>query len=172
MRMDEGVDTGPVLSQRAIPILPEDTAESLSERLSLAGAELLIETLPGYLSGEMKPQPQDESLATYAPMLKKEDGRLDFNQPATALERRVRAFYSWPGTFSRWQGQNLKILQARAVSGNNLEPGETMVYEGFPAVGTGDGLLVLESVQPAGKKAMAGDVFLNGARDWGKIRLE
>jgi methionyl-tRNA formyltransferase len=99
MKMDPGVDTGPMLSQRVIPILPEDTAGRLFEKLAPIGAELLIETLPRYLSGELQPKPQPTEGVTDAPMLKKEDGRLDFTQPAALLERRVRAFNTWPGTW-------------------------------------------------------------------------
>jgi methionyl-tRNA formyltransferase len=167
MLMDPGVDTGPLLSQRALPILPRDTAGTLSERLSRLGGELLLETLPGYLSGEVQPQPQDEAGATYAPMLKKKDGRLDFNQTAGELERRVRAFSPWPGTFMEWQGQPLKIHTASAISESHWNrPGSRCTYAGLPAVGTGRGLLVLEVVQPAGKKAISGQDFLRGARDW------
>ena len=167
MLMDPGVDTGPMLSQRALPILPQETAGSLGERLSLLGGELLLETLPGYLSGEIKPVDQDSSFATYAPMLKKEDGRLDFNEPALELERRVRAFNPWPGTFLEWQGQPLKIHRTRAVKSSHWNaPGTRCSYEGLPAVGTREGLLVLEEVQPAGKRTVSGRDFLRGARTW------
>jgi methionyl-tRNA formyltransferase len=167
MLMDPGVDTGPLLSQRALPILPQDTGGSLSERLSALGAELLLETLPGYLSGEIQPQPQEETGATYAPMLKKEDGRLDFSQTAGQLERRVRAFNPWPGSFMVWQGQPLKIHRARAVSASRWNvPCSRCSYDGLPAVGTGRGLLVLEQVQPAGKRPVSGEDFLRGARGW------
>jgi methionyl-tRNA formyltransferase len=168
MKMDPGLDTGPILSQQAIPITPKDTAGRLSPRLAELGAQLLLKTLPGYVSGEIQPQPQDDSLATYAPMLKKSDGELDFFEPAEDLARRVRAFNPWPGTFFLWQGERLKVHQAHAVEAPTPRPGETVIYDDLPAAGTGDGLLVLEVVQPAGKKPMAGDVFLHGARGWGK----
>jgi len=167
MRMDPGVDTGGVLSQRTTPIYPADTAATLSERLSRMGAELLMETLPGYLDGTLSPRPQDETLATRAPMLKKEDGQLDFSQPAASLARQVRAYNPWPGVFITWQAQPLKILQAHAANGAKAEPGKPTVDRGLPAVGTAEGLLVLDEVQPAGKKAMGGQVFLRGARGWG-----
>jgi len=133
--------------------------------LSHLGADLLLETLPGYLAGEIVPQPQPEDGVTYAPMLKKADGALDFSQPAEALARRVRAFHPWPGTFFAWQGHSLKVLRARSVPGRS-QPEERGVLQGEPAVGTAEGLLVLEEVQPAGKKAMGGKAFLAGARDW------
>jgi methionyl-tRNA formyltransferase len=169
MRMDPGVDTGPVLSQRAMPILPDDTASSLAERLSELGAALLLETLPAYLSGDLLPQPQDEALATYAPMLKKEDGELDFNRPAVELERQVRAMIPWPGTYTQWQGQLLKVHRAHAILASQApaaSPATRLIHAGLPAIYTASGLLVLDEVQPAGKKPMPGKVFLQGARNW------
>jgi len=165
MKMDAGVDTGQILSQRAIPILPEDTGGSLFAKLSLLGAELLHETLRRYLSGELQSQPQPAEGATYAPMLKKEDGQLDFSQPAAALERRVRAMNPWPGAWMTWQGKALKIHRAHAAPGN-AEPGKRLVHRGLPAVASADGLLVFAELQPAGKKPMPGKAFLAGARDW------
>ena len=127
MKMDSGVDTGPMLSQRAMPIKPDDTAGSLFERMSTLGAELLMETLPGYLDGTIQPWPQPEEGVTYAPMLKKEDGLLDFTRPAEELARRVRAFNPWPGAFFEWQGGVMKVHQAHAVEGR-AEPGELILY--------------------------------------------
>jgi methionyl-tRNA formyltransferase len=168
MRMDPEVDTGPILSQRSLLILPVDTANSLSIRLAYLGAELMIETLPGYLDGQIVPRFQNEASATYAPMLKKEDGKLDFNQPAENLTRRVRAFNPWPGAFTDWQDGILKILHAHEGEGIAVSPGRRLVYQGLPAIGTAQGLLVLDEVQPAGKKPMPGKVFLQGARGWGQ----
>ncbi len=169
MKMDPGVDTGPILSQRSLPILPNDTAGTLSARLSTLGAELLIETMPAYLDGSLLPTPQPASGDTYAPMLKKEDGLLDFNQPAEHLERRVRAFNPWPGAYTLWKGEILKVHRAHALrpSPIDISPGQPAVVDGMPAFGTLDGLLVLDEIQPAGKKPMRGAVFLRGARDWG-----
>jgi len=165
MKMSAGVDTGPLLSQRSIPILSEDTAGSLFGKLSHFGAELLLETLPLYLSGKIQPQPQDDSRATYAPMLKKEDGLLDFTRPAEELARRVRAMNPWPGAFMLWQDAPLKIQRAHVVA-VKAESGKHLVHQGLPAIGTADGLLVFDEVQPAGKKPMPGKAFLAGARDW------
>lgn len=167
MKMDAGVDTGAILEQRTTPISAEDTAASLSDRLAQMGAELLSETLPAYLSGECLPHPQPESGVTHAPMLKKEDGQLDFNHPAVELARRVRAFNPWPGAFTLWQGQILKIHRAHAVDAPSPGAGITAIYKGAPAFGCGDGLLVLDEIQPAGKKPMPGESFLRGTRDWG-----
>ncbi|RPI82403.1 MAG: methionyl-tRNA formyltransferase [Chloroflexi bacterium] len=166
MRLDPGVDTGPIISQRSIEILPTDTASSLSSRLAVIGAELLVETLPGYLCGDLKPQPQDESLATYATMLKKEDGLLVFDYSAEELAQKVRAYNPWPSAYTLWQGQVLKVHRAHPVEEAQAGPGETVIFGKMPAFGTTRGLLVLDEVQPAGRKVMSGEVFLRGARDW------
>jgi methionyl-tRNA formyltransferase len=167
MRIDPGVDTGPFLSQRSIPIQPNDTAGTLSERLSILGAKLLTTALPGYINGESVLQPQDENLATQAPMLKKEDGKLDFGLSAEVLERKVRAFNPWPGSFTFLEDQLFKIHRAHIYQLDGAEPGKRYIVEGWPALGTARGLLVLDVVQPASKKPMAGDLFLRGARTWG-----
>lgn len=172
MRMDAGVDTGPVFVQRRISILDEDDAVSLSSRLAQTGAELLVEALPDILSRKLLPVPQDHELATYAPMLNKEEGQLDFNQPADHLARKVRAFSPWPGTFFLWEGQMLKVNKASSVEGKKLSPGQRGVVDGFPMVGTSDGTLLLLEVQPAGKKPMPGNIFLNGARGWNEDTFE
>ncbi len=167
MQMDPGLDTGPILSQVSEPIRSGDTGASLSQRLADLGARALLEAIPPYLSGELQPAPQDDRRATYAPMLKKSDGELDLKQPAEVLARRVRAFNPWPGAFTTWQGQLLKIHQAHAVTAQvNLAPGTTTLHHDQPALSTGAGLLVLDEVQPAGKKPMPGKVFLRGARLW------
>jgi methionyl-tRNA formyltransferase len=171
MRMDPGVDTGAMLARRAEPIREDDTAETLSQRLATLGAELLMETLSGYIEGRVQPEQQDEALATYAPMLKKEDGLLDFSQPANVLARKVRAYQPWPGAFTTWQGQMLKIGRAHAVEGSDGQPGATRILGGLPAVACGEGTLVLDQLQPAGKRAMEGKVFLSGARGWGAVQL-
>lgn len=166
MRMDAGVDTGPILAQRPEPILPEDTTETLSRRLAEAGAGLLVDVLPRYLSGELQPRPQPEEGVTRASMIRKEDGLIDFQQPAQTLAWKVRAFQPWPGTFFLWAGIPLKVLRAHALEQGAGLPGEARVYQNLPAVATGSGWLVLDEVQPSGKKAMPGEVFLRGARQW------
>jgi len=167
MRMDPGMDTGPMLSQRAIPVAPDETALSLSARLSTLGAELLMETLPPYLAGDLHPVAQNEALVTFAPMLKKDDGVLDCTQTVEALERRVRAYTPWPGTSLVWEGGLLKVRRARALPGESRgAAGQRLIHHGLPAVRAADGLLLLEEVQPAGKKPMPGKSFLQGARNW------
>ncbi len=165
MLMDKGLDTGPILSKRAIPISPEDTAAALSDKLSVLGADLLTETLPKYLAAELRPTPQPETGITLAPSLKKSDGGLDTSLTAEELELKVRAFNPWPGAFIIWKGQPLKVHRARTKSGRS-QPGHHSIEDGQPAIGTSDGLLIFEEVQPSGKKPMSGAEFLRGARDW------
>ncbi|PWH12446.1 MAG: methionyl-tRNA formyltransferase [Anaerolineae bacterium] len=170
MLMDEGIDTGPMLARRSVEILPTDTGGSLFEKLSVLGGELLLETLPRYLSGELLPQPQPAEGATYAPMLKKEDGRLDFSRPAGELERKVRAFHPWPGAFMDWQGAPLKIHKAHVernlLQQGTLSVGQHLLVAGFPAVMTSEDILVLDEIQPPGKGRMSGKAFLAGGRTW------
>lgn len=167
MCMDPGLDTGPILSQCMIPISQEDTAGSLSQRLSESGAELLVDTLPAYIDGTIKHHPQDDTLATYAPMLKREDGALDPTRTAEELSRQVRAFNPWPGTYLLWHGGTLKVHRASpAHDALSIEPGRTTTYAGLPAIHTRRGLLLLEQVQPPGKRSMPGNAFLLGARGW------
>lgn len=164
MKLDAGVDTGPILRQRSIPIKPEDTGGQLFEKLAVLGGEVLMDTLPDYLDGVILPQPQDDEKSTYAPMLKKEDGILDFSQPAEFLARRVRAFNPWPGTYFLINGMPFKVHAAHSQAGKSV-PGRSII-DGKPAISTSDGTLVLDEVQPAGKRSMPGKAFLSGARDW------
>ncbi len=162
MKMDEGLDTGPTVAQRAIPIEPGDTTATLTPRLAILGADLLRETLPAILTGELAPIPQNAGLATYAPQLKKEGGLLRFGDTAQSLERRVRAMNNWPGAYVLYHGAPLKILRAHTQPAPAAEPGRVVKTGNLPAIGAAGGLLVLDEVQPAGKKPMSGANFLNG----------
>ncbi len=167
MLMDAGIDTGDMLAKRAIPIADDDTAGTLFDKLAPLGAELLVETLPKYLAGELLPQPQPEAGATYAKMLKKADGELDFSKSAAELERQIRAFSPWPGTFFEWEGAPLKVHRAHVDAAHpNPGSGTKLTVAGVPAVGTGAGVLILDQIQPAGKKPMDGKSFLAGGRSW------
>ncbi len=166
MKMDQGIDTGPILVQRSIGISSDDTANSLADKLAELGAELLMETLPSYLTGRQLSAPQDNVLATYAPMIKKEAGHLDWNLPAVQLERMVRAFNPWPGAFTDWKNQPLKIHRAHVVATERSPVGKRMIVNGLPAVSTLDGLLVMDELQPAGRKIQSGEAFLHGTREW------
>ena len=169
MKMDVGLDTGATLAQRSIRLTRDDTAGSVFDALSTLGADLLLETLPDYLAGKRTPTPQPEEGVTYAPMLKKEDGRLDFTRPARELERRVRAMNPWPGAWFEYNGEPLKVLKARVdilFTYVFQPPGTRLVTGNLPAVMTSQDALLLEEVQPPGKKPMDGKAFLAGGREW------
>ena len=166
MRMDPGIDTGSTLSQVSVKITGEDTAGTLSTKLSEIGAICLIETLPGHLDGTLIPEPQDGTLATYALMIKKEAGLLDFTQTALDLQRKVMAFNPWPGAYIYWNDQVLKIHRAHACDVHYQQVGKRIIYLELPSITTSMGLLVIDELQPAGKNKLAGKTFLRGARGW------
>ncbi len=171
MLMDEGMDTGPMLAKRSIRVRPDHTAATLADDLSRLGADLLAETLPRWLAGEIEPEPQDDSAATKTRMLKKEHGRLDWSRPARELANQVRAFDPWPGTFTSWRGQQLKVLGAREavgweVSSQQAVPGTVAQQGEHVAVATGEGWLELYELQLQGKKAVGARDFVNGYRDF------
>lgn len=173
MKMDAGLDTGPILAQRREPIQPGDTRATLAERLSHVGAELLAESLPTYLAGHLEPRAQVDERATFANQLSKQDGRLDWSRSAIELDRKIRAFTPWPGTFTFWRGRRLKVLEASPLLNwaGDVPPGTVVEVEDGAAVATSDGALCLEAVQLAGKRAMAIGPFLRGRRDFVGSRL-
>lgn len=173
MKMDAGLDTGPILSQREEPIRSDDTRATLTERLAFVGAELLAETVPAYVGGELVPQPQDGEEATFAGQLAKDEGELDWSQPAIVLERKIRAFSPWPGTYTVWRGKRLKIVAASPLPdwGGEERPGTVIAVDDGAAVTTGEGALRLEEVQPAGRRAMGIGPFLQGRQDFIGTRL-
>ena len=166
MLTDKGMDTGPIIAQRALPIAADDTTETLSERLAQLGAELLIETLPEWLAGEIEPRPQDDVEATYAPRIEKTQGAIDWQRTAAEIDRQVRAFRPWPGAFCIYEGKNLKVLKAHSLPQwrGGEEPGGVVQVDQDIGVATGGGLLVLEEVQLAGKKPMDVRQFARGRR--------
>jgi methionyl-tRNA formyltransferase len=155
MRIDAGLDTGDMLLKAETDIGEEETAEELSVRLAALGAELLGRTLAGLST--IKPEKQDHSQATLAPILRKEDGRIDWTQPAREIANRVRGFQPWPGCYTLWRGKRLAIWRARACAGSG-KAGEIRGTQ----VGCGDGALELVEVQPEGKKRMTAEAFLRG----------
>lgn len=177
MRMDVGLDTGPMLGRsRPVPITPAHTTETLTAELAEVGAAALLATLPDYLAGRVTPEPQDEARATYAPQLKKEDGRLDFTRPADELARRVRAMTPWPGAYALWPevggaDRVLKITQAEAVARAPDKPGRVAATPEGLVVGCAGGGLRLVEVQPPGKRPMPAADFARGARDFVGARL-
>ncbi len=163
MQMDEGMDTGDMLLQGSIPIEPADTAGTLTAKMSQLGARLITEALPKIAAGALAPQKQDESKATLAPLLKKEDGLIDWTLPAAEIHNRVRGLSPWPGAYGFVDGRMLKILESEPGSGS-AGPGVLIEDRGSLAVGTGVGLLRIKTLQPEGKKPMNAAEFLRGYR--------
>ncbi len=164
MRIDAGLDTGDILLQKEVAIAPQDTTETLAPRLAAIGADLMVETLHGLKAGTIQPRPQDNTKATLAPSLKKEDGRIEFHLTAQEICNRVRGFQPWPGTFTSYRGKNLHVWAATPVQ-RTLAEGEVIVDTDRFIVGCGGGTaLALLEVQPEGKKRMAVRDFVHGYR--------
>jgi methionyl-tRNA formyltransferase len=168
MLIDEGLDTGPTLLARSTPIGAEETSPELEQRLARIGAEVLLETLDGLAAGTLTAHPQDHSRATLAPMLKKEDGRIDWTRPAEEIERRVRGLLPWPGTVTEWPGGVLKILRARVepALGISGPAGSILAIgpEGIVVAAGGGTALRLRDVQPESRRPMPASAFAAGAR--------
>lgn len=174
MRLDEGLDTGPLLLARSTPIGGEETAAELQARLATLGAGLLLETVAGLEAGRLEPRPQDPALASLAPILHKEEGRIDWSQPATTIHQRLRGFTPWPGAFTTWRGQTLKVLRARVLADGAGDAGriagtadEALVV----ACGHGTRLGLLE-LQLEGRRRVSGVAFAAGARPTPDARFE
>lgn len=163
MRIDAGLDTGEVLLQTETPIEPEETAVEVSERLARLGAGLLEETLEGLQTGALAPTQQDPALASYAPLLKKEDGLIDWTRPASQIHNRVRGFLPWPGCYSRFRGGLLHIWKTRLADPVAGPPGSLHPAKGrlWVACGQGSSLELLE-VQLEGRKRIPAAAFLSG----------
>ncbi|SRR5579884_1892368 len=169
MLLDAGIDTGPVLLKRSIPISEDDTTGTLTPKLAHLGAEALLAALPGWIAGTIAPEPQDEEKASHTRMLQKEDGAIHWDRPAPILARQVRAFQPWPGAYTHWRGKLLKLHSTHPL---DLEPGQpttpgtvtTREEAGHKviAVVTGKGLLIIKQLQLEGKKAVSAEEFLRG----------
>ena len=166
MLMDAGMDTGPILSQATCAIGPQDTTGTLTARLAELGASLLTETLPRWLADEIEPQLQHDELASYAPMIRKADGRINWTLSAEQIARLVRAYQPWPGATTFWNGKPLKLLRVQALPEEAVDgpQGRVVAWGDGAAVGTGQGLLLLEELQLAGKRALPIGDFLRGRR--------
>ena len=164
MQMNEGLDTGDMLTKVIVPIEDTDTGESLFDKLAEAGAKLLVETIPQIEAGILTPEPQDDSLSTYAKMIKKEMGLIDWKKEAVVLERLVRGMNSWPSAYTHFNGKTLKIWEADVeTSETKAEPGTVVeVTRNSIKVQTGQDLLVLKQIQLEGKKRMDVAAFLLG----------
>jgi methionyl-tRNA formyltransferase len=161
MYMDEGLDTGDILLHRKIDILPTDTGGSLHDRLAKIAPDALLDSLRLLVEGSVPRTPQDNSLATYAPKLKRDDGRIDWSEPAEMIERKIRAFNPWPGAFMKIERQTLKIFSA-SVFDLSGEPGEILRSEKELVIAAGTGALSLSEVQLEGKRRMSAAEFLRG----------
>lgn len=169
MRLDPGMDSGPILAQAVVDLPSTAHAGVLTDELFVLGSRLLVETLRVYAAGTLEPRPQDHAMATTTRMLKKEDGIIDWSLPALVIERMTRAYDPWPGAQTNWRGQGLRLI-ATAVdadwAGTHV-PG-TVIGQGVergPLVATGSGALELRELQPAGRRPMSGQAWLTGLRD-------
>ena len=163
MRMDEGLDTGPILLQARTPILLDDTAGTLTERIAAIGAGLLVAALDRLPAGTIEERPQDRSVATYAEKIDPEEARLDWTHAADELERATRAYDPWPGAWTTWRGERLKVFRL-AAGGDHAEsdPGTIVALDPAPVVRAGDGLVRLREVQPAGGRRMPAEAWARG----------
>jgi len=162
MKMDEGLDTGPVLMKRELRILPEDNAITLAEKLATLASDILPEAVRGVLDGSITPKPQNESGAVYAPLLRKEDGLLDWKLDAPSLNNRIRGLLPWPGCYTILGGRQIKITASRVCEGEGPPGMVVQADRQRLVVGTGGGLLEIMEVQPAGKGVMPIKAFLQG----------
>ncbi len=174
MLLDAGIDTGPTLLSRSIPLAENETTGSLTPKLAELGAQALLATLPQWITGQITPQPQDELHATHTRMLRKEDGLIHWDKPAAVLARQIRAYTPWPSSYTHWHGKLLKILEAHPLAveidarEQQVQPGLVSTREEAGhqvlAVVTGSGFLIVKQVQLEGKKAMSAEEFLRGYR--------
>ena len=163
MRIDAGLDTGDMLLKQETEIGPEETAVELGQRLAVMGADLLVQTLDGLQRGTIVPVPQNSEEATHAPLLKKEDGLIDWNQPAQAIHNRVRGLQPWPGASTLFRGGALHVWRSRPHTAAGPAPGRFLSLKP-PAVACGGGSLELVEVQMEGRKRMSAADFVNGQR--------
>ena len=176
MQLDEGMDSGPIIAQRETTIGVNETAEDLTVRLFGMGARLLADTLPRWRTGELAPVPQSEADATITGLLRREDGEIDWTRPADYIARQIRAYHPWPGTFTHWNGKQLKVHQASPLNNDeDFAPGTVVeidqgIGQGI-GVATGEGILLIQRVQPEGRQAMDIGDFTRGYRGFVGSRL-
>jgi methionyl-tRNA formyltransferase len=163
MKMDAGLDTGPILRQLSTNIKDAETGGELQKRLSEMGGQLLADMLPRYISGDIVPSPQDDTSSTYAPMLRKKDGLIDPRNTADRLARQVRAFEPWPSSYFHWEDLRIVVRSARSHPASEAPIGGVIKLEGLPAISARSGSLILERIQPAGKREMIASDFINGS---------
>jgi methionyl-tRNA formyltransferase len=172
MQIDAGLDTGPILATKKITIEPTDTFQTLHDKLSQLGAEIVKESLPTYLAGTIKPQAQNNNQASETKIISKEDGKIDWNRSATEIERQIRAYTPWPGAFCFWNGKRLKIISATLANGpSELQPGQTKITGSTLIVGCTNGNLALQTIQLEGKKPQSSGEFLKGYPEFKQTHL-
>ena len=167
IQVTEAMDAGDILAQVRLAITPEDTTGTLMAKLARLGAQTLVSTLPRWLNGEIQPMPQDHSQATWFPRVQKAQGQINWAKPAEQIWREVRAYNPWPSAYTFHQGQRLVIHQARPLIAwaGSAEPGQVMLLGRHLAVATGNGALLPQVVQSAGKRAMTAEEFVRGQRN-------
>jgi methionyl-tRNA formyltransferase len=169
MRLDPGMDSGPILAQAVVDLPPTARAGPLTDDLFTLGSRLLVEALAAYAAGSLEPRPQDQSLATITRMLKKEDGAVDWALPALVIERMTRAYDPWPGAQTSWRGQGLRLIAATVdADWSGVQAPGTIIGQAAgrgPLVATGSGAIELRELQPAGRRPMSGDAWLAGLRE-------
>ncbi len=166
MKLDEGMDSGPVVVQKEVPIGDMETAPELTRRLFGLGADALVDTLPGWASGSIRAKLQDESQVTITSLVKKEDGEVDWNCSATHIARMVRAYQGWPGTFTHWSGKLLKILEASSSAGSVPVGHVVELGNDRVGIGTGEGLLSVGKLQLEGRRPSDARDFVRGHPDF------
>jgi len=168
MLLDRGVDTGPILAQAAVAITDWDTTGTLTEKLSRIGGQMLLEVLPRWVRGDIAPRAQGPAAASSTRMITKQDGEIDWTRPAIDVWRRVRAYQPWPAGYTRWQGKQVKIIEAAVVPGQTDKPGRVVPLVGETAFGveTGSGILGVVRLQVEGKRVMTSGEFLRGQRQF------
>ena len=171
MKVEPKVDSGPVLRSVGIEIGPRDTTGALTRRLAEIGARLLVETLWDWVRGLIEPIVQDDSLATHSRKATRGDGEINWALPAVEIDRIIRAYDPWPGSFTIWTGRRLKVLEAEPFEGGVSEPGMVMNGRGGVVVQTGCGQLALRKVQPEGSRGMGIEAFILGRPEFIGTRL-
>ncbi len=168
IKMDQGLDTGPILAQLAVAISDGETAGSLHDKLAAASRNFLISTVKKYLSGKIEPKPQDNALASYVKTLAKADGLVDWSKSAAELDRFIRAMTPWPCAWTWWNGQQLKIIaaQSQPIEINSYKPGKTFKYNRGLAVQCGRDALIIKKLQLEGKNELSSEEFLRGQKNF------
>jgi methionyl-tRNA formyltransferase len=169
MQMDEGMDTGPIYIRSALTILEDETSATLHDKLAEKSADLIRKHLDDIVAGKVAAVPQDETQATYAPLIKKSDGEIDWESDGLHISRQIRAMTPWPGAYTSWKGNLLKVLSAAPVAigrARSRKPGEVFIFERKISVAAGSDGVLLKVVQLSGKPSMSVEEFVRGRSDF------